>query len=140
MAGFRSETEGGVRSAFGGIGKIVAGAFAGVAAFDFVKSAVEGAASLQKSQETIQVAFGKSSEAVVHFNETAAKLGISAATGEAAAAKVGILFKNMGVCTEQAAKMTVGWGQLTGALASVRGIDPAAGLDKMNLGAAGNLR
>lgn len=141
MTGFKGETEGGVRSGFGGIGKIVAGAFAGIAVFDFAKSAVEGAAQLQKSTEVVASKFGEASDAVTKFNDTAAaKLGISAAVGESTAAKFGILFDNLGIGKKRAAEMTVGFEQLTGSLSAIRGADPSDVMNKIVLAAAGNTR
>lgn len=141
MHGFKGETEGGVREAFSGVAKIVAGAFAIEEGFKLGKEMVQGAAEVQKSQEVIQAQFGKSAEYVKAFGEEAGKaFGLSAVHADATSAKFGIMFHNLGIGKESAANMTVGFEKLAGSLSAIRGADPSLILDKLTLAAAGNTR
>lgn len=139
--GFSSEAEGGIKSAFGRLARIAAGAFAIKEGFDFGKEIVGHAADVQKQMEAVESTFGRASEAVLKFNENGAKgLGISAHLADTTAARFGILFKNLGIGGDQAAKMTIGFEKLAGSLASIRGLDPSTVLRNLPLAVAGNLR
>ena len=141
MTGFKSETESGVKSAFSNISKIVGVALSAGAAFSFGKEIVGSAAQLQKSVESIRASFSGAGESIIQFNDKAATaLGISAQAGDAAAAKFGLLFKNMGIGQKTAADMTLGFEKLGGSLASIKGVDPSEVMDKITAAAAGNTR
>lgn len=141
MSGFQSATESGVKSAFSNVAKIVGVALSAGAAFKFGEDIIEGAASLQKSVEAINLEFGKAGKAVTQFGEDGAKsLGISANLADSTSARFGILFKNLGIGGGAAAQMTVGFEKLAGSIAEIRGIDPSTVLQNLPLAAAGNLR
>jgi hypothetical protein len=140
-AGFAAEAETGVRSAFSRLAKIAAGAFAVKETFDFGKELVSHAADVQKQVEAIGSEFGKAGDKVIEFNEKgAASLGISAHLADQTSARFGILFKNLNIGGEQAAKMTIGFEKLAGSLSAIRGVDPAIVLKNIPLAVAGNLR
>lgn len=139
--GFSSEAEGGLRSAFGRLARIAAGAFAVKETFDFGKEIISHAADVQKQIEAVGSTFGKAGEEVLKFNENGAKgLGISAHLADTTSARFGILFKNLGIGGDQAAKMTIGFEKLAGSLSSIRGVDPSITLRNLPLAVAGNLR
>lgn len=141
MTKFRSETLSGGRETFKQLAKIAAGAFAIRKGFEFGKDIIEHAGQIQKQIEAIKSDFGDASDAVLAFNEKgAAALGISAHLADTTATRFGILFKNLGVGQEEAAKMTVGFIKLAGSISAIRGIDPAIALQNLPLAAAGNLR
>ncbi len=131
-------------STLGKIGLAIGGAATAGYALEqvgqFAWHAAEGAGQLQKSMEAIRSTFGPSSKGVLAFGDAAAKLGISAAQADATSTKFGILFKNMGIGHEQAAKMTIGFEQLVGALSQIKGTDPSEALNAIVLAAAGNTR
>lgn len=145
VSSFKAETETGVTSAFSDIGKKLTEAlglaFAGKTALDFTKSIVTSAADLQKQIEVIKEEFGGAQEAVLAFGKSAAsEFGISTQLADQTSAKFGVLFKSLGVGADQAAKMTVGFEQLAGSIATIRNIDPSTLLGEIPLAAAGNIR
>lgn len=124
-----------------GLGKVLGIAFGAAIGIHFVKDLAEGAAELQKSQEVIQSEFGKSADVVQKFvEEGAPKLGIYGKVADDVAARFGILFKNMGIGEEQAAKMTVNLETLAGSLAQIRGISADGPLKALTLAMLGNTR
>jgi uncharacterized protein YukE len=144
MAGFRSETQSGVRGAFMGVGKIVAGAIGAVAVGEIVKSSVEAASSIQKQLEVIRFEFGRASAGLIHFADTAGiALGDSNRSTDEASARFGLLFKSLGVGQKQAAGMTLGFEKLALSVNAIRGggaQGAATLLKQIVLAAAGNTR
>lgn len=145
MAGFKAETETGVTSAFSGAFRkaatLVGIGFGVKAGFDFGKSIIGDAANVQKSVEAIRAGFGSASKQVLDFADKAGLgFGIATHQADATSARFAILFKNLGIGQTQAAGMTVGLEKLAGSLSAIRGVDPAAVLDRLPLALAGNLR
>jgi hypothetical protein len=144
MAGFRSETQAGVKGAFLGVGKIVAGAFGAVAVGEIVKSGVEAAASLQKQLEAIRFEFGRASEGLIKFADTTGiALGDSNRATDEASARFGRLFLNLGIGQKKAAEMTLGFERLALSVNAIRGGGASGAetlLRQIVLAAAGNTR
>lgn len=110
-------------------------------AVKLAKDVVQGAASVQKSQEVVRAQFGQSGTAITKWaNQGGLALGVTDKLSLSTAARFGILFKNIGIGQPQAAKMTVGFEQLASSIAAIRGIDPATVLQNLPLAAAGNVR
>lgn len=123
------------------LGKVVGVAFGVDIAAQFAKGIVEHAASVQKQIEVVRAEFGKASDSVLEFSEKGgAALGISAHSAETAAARMGILFHNIGVGKQTAATATVDLLKLAGSISAIRGIDPAIALNNLPLAIAGNIR
>jgi hypothetical protein len=127
--------------AAGAVGKAAIPVIAGFLGIHFVKELANQAAEVQKSQEVVRSEFGKSAEIVEGFaNKSAAALGITDDAALATAAKLGIVFDNLGIGQKTAATMTVGLEKLAGSLAAVRGIDPSVPLKALSLAMLGNVR
>jgi hypothetical protein len=144
MAGFRSETQAGVRGAFMGVGKIVAGAVGGLAVGEIIKSSVEAASALQKQLEVVRFEFGRASAGLIKFADTTGiALGDSNRSTDEASAKFGLLFKSLGIGKQQAAGMTLGFEKLALSVNAIRGggaSGAATLLNQIVLAAAGNTR
>jgi hypothetical protein len=141
MAGFKSETESGVRSSFSGLAKIAGLAFGGAALGSVIKSSIESAASSQVQGQAIRAEFGKAGEELIKFSKGAGEAlnGTSAATEEAAT-RFGILFQNMGIGGKQAAEMTKRWEELGLSINKIRGggiTGAAQVLSELNTAASG---
>ena len=134
------ESSGIMSSAFGAMGTAMVAAFAVDKVAEFTKEIVTSAGQLQKSQEVIAEKFGSSAAAVKGFGDSVASMGVSAATADSVSAKFGILFQNMGVGTDVAGQMTIGWEQLAASLSAIKGVDPTQTMNAMTLAAAGNSR
>lgn len=144
MAGFRSETQAGVRGAFLGVGKIVGAAIGTVAVGEIVKSSVQAASSIQKQLEVIRAEFGRAGEGLIHFADTAGiALGDANRTTDEASARFGLLFKSLGIGPKLAAGMTLGFEKLALSVNAIRGggaSGAATLLQQIVLAAAGNTR
>lgn len=142
--GFKSETESGVRGAFAGIGKIIGVALGATAGYEIIKSSVEAAAVVQKSQEVIRSEFGKSAGALAQFaNGFGVKFGALSTDTLAASARFGILFKNMGIGGPLAAQLTQGFEKLAISVNAIKGggtQGAAQALQSVLLAAAGSTR
>jgi hypothetical protein len=122
-------------------GRAFAGAIAGAIAVTGIKDVVEAAASLQKQVELVKEEFGSASGALLDFgNKGAAALGISAQAADTASARLGILFKGLGVGHAQAATATLDLEKLAGSISAIRGINPGTVLQQLPLAVAGNTR
>lgn len=144
MAGFRSETQAGVKSAFSGVGKIVGLAFSGIVAGEIVKSAVGAAASLQKQVEAVRFEFGRTSKELIGFaNTTGVAMGAVEDDTLKASSAFGRIFRNIGIGGPLAAQMTKRFELLALSINSIRGgssADAASLLNSVALAAAGNTR
>lgn len=139
--GFKSETESSVKAAVAGVGKILAGAFAIKGTFDFAKQIVGHAGDVQKQTEAIRAEFGKASDSVLQFaDHGAAALGVSAHQAETTAARFGVLAKNVGLTTDQAATVTLGFEKLAGSISQIRNVNPEVLFTNLPLALAGNTR
>jgi hypothetical protein len=115
--------------------------FAAKKIFDFGVQAVEDAAQVQKSTEAIRANFGKSSDAIVKFNENAASsFGISNQAGTAFAAQMGLVATNLNLSQKQGAGMTIGLEKLAGAFGLIKGQDPSTVFGKLQKALLGNTR
>lgn len=124
-----------------GLGKIIGVAFGADIGFQFVKGIVGHAADIQKQIEVVKTEFGGASKALLDFGEKGgAALGISAHAADTAAARMGILFKNLGVGSKTAGAATLDLLKLAGSISAIRGIDPSIALKNLPLAIAGNLR
>lgn len=131
----------GLRHSLLAVGGVFGIAFGVERLAEFGKSMVEEGIQAQKAQEGVQFAFGKSGEVINKFAEGgAAKLGISTKAAQESATRFGILFKNLGIAPEAAAKMTVGFQQLAGSMSLIRGKPVEQFLQNLPLAAAGNTR
>ncbi len=131
----------GFKAALGTGGELLGVGIGAALTADLVKHLAEDAAGVQKSQEVIRSEFGKSSEEIIDFAEkTGIALGITSHASLDTAAKLGIVFQNLGIGHKVAADMTVGLESLAGSLAAIRGIDPAVPLRALNLAMLGNVR
>lgn len=141
-AGAAAGAAGRARGAGAGLGARALGpAVAGAIGIHFIKDLVQEAAGVQKFKETVTSQFGAASKAIFEFaSNGAAKLGIIDDTIYETSARFGVLFKNLGVGQGVASQMTVGWEKLGGALAAIRGLDPAKAMAALPLAAAGNAR
>lgn len=141
FSSFKGEAQSGIKSALLGVGKLITGALAIKGGIDLTKSIIGDAAQLQKSTETIREEFGAASQSVIDFSDTTGlHLGLAAHTSEDAAARFGILFKNLGIGKDQAAEMTVNLESLAGSIAAIRGKDPGQILGTLPLALSGSLR
>src|SRR3954466_15427272 len=113
MAGFKSETQAGVRGAFLGIGKIVGVAIGAVAVGEIVKSSIDAASEVQKQVEVIRFEFGKAGDALTKFaDNSGTALGGANRYTDVASARFGLLFKSLGIGHKVAAGMTLGFEKL----------------------------
>jgi hypothetical protein len=139
--GFQGETESGVMRSVKNIAKIAGVAFGAEMAVNWAKTLVEDAGSVQKSMEVVNAEFGKSASIIHEFADNAGiSMGITSHLTEATAARFGILFHNLGVGQDAAAKMTKGMLDLAGSIAEMRGIDPSTVLQNLPLALGGNIR
>jgi hypothetical protein len=144
MSGFKSETEAGVRGAFSKLATIAGVALGAGAAFEFGKGAVEAAAGIQKQVEVIRSEFGGAGNDLVRFADTTGtSLGAANAATDAASARFGLLFNNLGIGTKTAAQMTKGFEELALSVNAIRGGGASGAeqlLQSIVLAAAGNTR
>lgn len=139
--GFKQEAETGLKGSFTSLAKIAGLAFGAKETFDFVKELSVHASDVQKQIRAVKSEFGDASESVLKFSETgAAALGISAHAADTTAARFGIIFKNLGIGNDVAARSTIEMEQLAGSLALIRNVDPAVILKNLPLAIQGNLR
>lgn len=122
MAGFKSETETGVRSSFSSLAKIAGLAFGGAAIGSLIKSSIESAGQTQASAHAIADTYGRAGDAVLRFSKgTAATLGSLENSTQGAAVQLGQLFSRAGIGNQQAAEMSIGWEKLGLAINRIRG-------------------
>lgn len=131
--------------AFEHLGRSLAFASGGFLAFAsgtrILHDSLVGAASVQKSIEVIRANLGSAAESVVKFGDRAAyTLGISADVADSTSARFAILFKNLGIGTQESAGMTLGFEKLAGSISRIRGIDPSQVFAAITTAAAGNSR
>lgn len=97
------------REKLGGVGKVLAASFAGVAAGSgiFLKGAIEQASSLNEAASKVGVVFGDNAKSIQEFAKSSARdFGLSASEALGAAGTYGNLFRAMGIGTDVAADMS----------------------------------
>lgn len=138
---FQSETSSALKQPLVSIGKLITGALAIKGGIDFGKELIADAARVQKSAEVIRSEFGKSGESIIQFADKAGfALGLTEHVTEDTAARLGILFGNIGIGKDQAAAMTLNLEKLAASIAAIRGKDPADILGTLPLALSGSLR
>lgn len=106
-------------ASLGGIGTVVAGAFAGVAVGGFLKGAIGEASDFGEQVGKVDVVFGTSAQVIKDFADTAAtSFGLSSTQALEAAGTYGNLFRAIGLLPEEAATMSTTLVGLAGDLAS----------------------
>jgi hypothetical protein len=89
-----------VKSAFMGLGKVMAGAFAVTKLVQFGKASIDLASDLQEVQNVVDVVFGESSNQINNFAKNAiTQYGLSELSAKQYASTMGAMLKSMGFLT-----------------------------------------
>lgn len=139
--GFHSQVESGVMGAVKKIAGAVGAAFAAKKVFDFGKSAVEDAASLEVQQRRVNAVFGDSAGVFTKFGkEAASAFGLSKVAAAEMSANTGQAFRSMGIGQKQAAGMSLALVKAAQDMGSFTGKDPSDVLSKFQKGTLGATR
>lgn len=127
-----------VKSAFMGLGKVMAGAFAVSKLIEFGKASINLASDLQEVQNVVDVVFGESSNQINNFAKNAiTQYGLSELSAKQYASTMGAMLKSMGLAQDKVLSMSQSITALTGDMASFYNLDSAEAFQKIRAGISG---
>ena len=127
-----------VKSAFMGLGKVVAGAFAVKTLVNFGKASIEMASDLQEVQNVVDVVFGESANQINNFAKTAiTQYGLSELSAKKYASTMGAMLKSMGLSQEATVDMSQSITALAGDMASFYNLSGDDAFNKIRSGISG---
>ena len=127
-----------VKSAFMGLGKVVAGAFAVKTLVNFGKASINMASDLQEVQNVVDVVFGESANQINNFAKTAiTQYGLSELSAKKYASTMGAMLKSMGLSQEATVDMSQSITALAGDMASFYNLDGDEAFNKIRAGISG---
>lgn len=127
-----------VKSAFMGLGKVMAGAFAVTKLVQFGKESINLASDLQEVQNVVDVVFGESSNQINNFAKNAiTSYGLSELSAKQYASTMGAMLKSMGLTQDKVLDMSQSITALTGDMASFYNLDSAEAFQKIRAGISG---
>lgn len=127
-----------VKSAFMGLGKVMAGAFAVKKLVDFGKASINLASDLQEVQNVVDVVFGESSSQINNFAKNALNsYGLSELSAKKYASTMGAMLKSMGLSQKATVDMSQSITALAGDMASFYNLDGDEAFNKIRSGISG---
>lgn len=127
-----------VKSAFLGLGKVLAGAFAVKKLVDFGKASINLASDLQEVQNVVDVVFGESASQINNFAKTAiTQYGLSELSAKKYASTMGAMLKSMGLSQKATVDMSQAITGLAGDMASFYNLDGDDAFNKIRSGISG---
>lgn len=125
-----------------GVGQAIAGAIGNTirAGIDQIRTGIKSASDLNESLNKTTVAFADSSKEILEWSKTSATaFGQSQRQALEAASSFGLLFRTMGVTSEESAEMSKRLTELASDLASINNISPEEALIKLRAGLVGEV-
>lgn len=127
-----------VKSAFSGIAKAAAGAFAVKKLVDFGKASIDMASDLAEVQNVVDVVFGESANQVNNFAKTAiTSYGLSELSAKKYSSTMGAMLKSMGLSEEATLSMSTSLAGLAGDMASFYNLNGDDAFNKLRAGISG---
>lgn len=127
-----------ITSAFGKLGKVMAGAFAVKKLVSFGKAAIDLASDLDEVQNVVDVVFGESSSQINNFAKTALNAyGLSELSAKQYASTMGAMLKSMGLSSQATLDMSQSITALAGDMASFYNLDSDSAFQKIRAGISG---
>lgn len=127
-----------VKSAFLGLGKVMAGVFAVTKLVQFGKASIDLASDLQEVQNVVDVVFGESSGQINNFAKNAiTSYGLSELSAKRYASTMGAMLKSMGLGQEQVVGMSQSITALAGDMASFYNLNSDDAFNKIRAGISG---
>ena len=127
-----------VKSAFLGIGKVMAGVFAVKTLVNFGKASINLASDLAEVQNVVDVVFGESSSQINNFAKNALNsYGLSELSAKRYASTMGAMLKSMGLSEQAVLSMSQSITGLTGDMASFYNLDSEEAFAKIRAGISG---
>lgn len=127
-----------VKSAFMGLGKVMAGAFAVTKLVQFGKASIDLASDLQEVQNVVDVVFGESASQINNFAKTAiTQYGLSELSAKKYASTMGAMLKSMGLSQKATVDMSQSIAALAGDMASFYNLDSDDAFNKIRAGISG---
>lgn len=127
-----------VKSAFAGLGRVIAGAFAVKALVNFGKASIDLASDLSEVQNVVDVVFGESSNTINNFAKTAlTSYGLSELSAKRYSSTMGAMLKSMGLAEDQVLNMSTSITALAGDMASFYNLSGDDAFNKIRAGISG---
>lgn len=127
-----------VKSAFAGLGKVMAGAFAVKKLIDFGKASINLASDLAEVQNVVDVVFGESANTINEFSKTAiSQYGLSELAAKRYSSTMGAMLKSMGLSNDAVLGMSQSITALAGDMASFYNLDGDDAFNKIRAGISG---
>ena len=127
-----------VKSAFAGIGKAAAAAFAVTKLVQFGKESINLASDLAEVQNVVDVVFGESSNQINNFAKSAlTSYGLSELSAKQYASTMGAMLKSMGLTQDKVLDMSQAITALSGDMASFYNLDSDTAFQKIRAGISG---
>ena len=127
-----------VTSAFGKMGKALAGAFAVGKLIEFGKASIDLASDLSEVQNVVDVVFGESANQINNFAKNAlTSYGLSELSAKRYASTMGAMLKSMGLSKDATVGMSQAITGLAGDMASFYNLDSDDAFNKIRSGISG---
>lgn len=127
-----------VKSAFMGLGKVMAGAFAVTKLVQFGKASIDLASDLAEVQNVVDVVFGESANQINNFAKTALNsYGLSELSAKRYSSTMGAMLKSMGLSNEAVLGMSQSITALAGDMASFYNLNGDDAFNKIRAGISG---
>lgn len=127
-----------VKSAFMGLGKVMAGAFAVTKLVQFGKASIDLASDLAEVQNVVDVVFGESANQINNFAKTALEsYGLSELSAKRYSSTMGAMLKSMGLSNEAVLDMSQSVTALAGDMASFYNLSGDDAFNKIRAGISG---
>lgn len=127
-----------VSSAFGKLGKVVAGAFAVKKLVEFGKASIDLASDLAEVQNVVDVVFGESASQIDNFAKSALNAyGLSELSAKKYSSTMGAMLKSMGLSNDAVLNMSQSITALAGDMASFYNLDGDEAFNKIRAGISG---
>lgn len=127
-----------VKSAFAGLGKVFAGAFAVKALVDFGRESINLASDLQEVQNVVDVVFGESASQVNNFAKSALEAyGLSELSAKRYTSTMGAMLNSMGLSKDATLSMSQSITALAGDMASFYNLNSDDAFNKIRSGISG---
>lgn len=138
MTNLGRQADGIAKRSFGGLGKVIAGAFAVGSIISFSKSAIGLASNLEEVQNVVDVTFGNMNQSVNEWSRTMmTAVGMSEFSAKKYSSTLGAMFKSMGMGRTQVYAMSTGLARLAGDMASFYNLDHDTAFQKIRAGMSG---
>ena len=138
LKGISGRATGMVSSAFGSLGRVIAGAFAVTKLVQFGKASIALASDLQEVQNVVDVVFGESASQINNFAKTAINAyGLSELSAKKYSSTMGAMLKSMGLSGDAVLNMSQSITALAGDMASFYNLNGDDAFNKIRAGISG---